>query len=165
MEAKLPGRSQRVQDALARLGLPFQVVVMPDTTRTAQEAASAIGCGVAQIAKSILFKSAQSGKPVLVVASGVNRVNEKLVTALRGEALEKASAEFVRTSTGYVIGGVPPLGFPEPIETWIDEDLLRFEEVWAAAGTPFAVFRFKPQSLAQMTAGTVARIAAANPAS
>lgn len=160
METKLPPSSLRVQEALTRLDLPFQVVVMPDTTRTAQEAAAAIGCSVAQIAKSILFRSALSGKAVLVVASGVNRVNEKLVAALRGEALEKATADFVRTSTGYVIGGVPPLGFPEPIETWIDEDLLQYEEVWAAAGTPFAVFSFKPESLAGMTAGTVARIAA-----
>jgi len=99
-----------------------------------------------------------SGKPVLVVASGVNRVNERLLAQRRGEDLEKATAEFVRASTGYVIGGVPPVGFPEPIETWIDEDLLQYEEVWAAAGTPFSVFSMKPESLATMTSGTVGRI-------
>jgi prolyl-tRNA editing enzyme YbaK/EbsC (Cys-tRNA(Pro) deacylase) len=158
METKLPSSAQRVQEALDHLGLSFRVLVMPDTTRTAQEAAQAIGCGVAQIAKSILFRSSQSGLPVLVIASGVNRVNEKSIGRQRGEALEKATPEFVRTSTGYIIGGVPPLGFPNSIETWIDEDLLQYEEVWAAAGTPFAVFSLKPSALAGMTGGTVARI-------
>jgi prolyl-tRNA editing enzyme YbaK/EbsC (Cys-tRNA(Pro) deacylase) len=128
---------------------------MPDTTRTAQEAARAIGCSVEQIAKSILFRGAQTGKPILVIASGVNRVDEKLMAARVGEPLMKATPEFVRQSTGYVIGGVPPFGFPQPIDTWIDRDLLQYAEVWAAAGTPHTVFSLDPNSLVSLTGGTV----------
>jgi len=156
---ELPESARRVQEALDRSGLTFRVVEMPASTRTAKEAAAAIGCTVAQIAKSIVFRGAASGKPILVVTSGVNRVNEKVVAALAGEPLEKAAAEFVREETGYVIGGVPPLGFPGPITTWIDEDLLQFAEVWAAAGTPFTVFSLDPRRLEEITGGTVAGVA------
>jgi prolyl-tRNA editing enzyme YbaK/EbsC (Cys-tRNA(Pro) deacylase) len=128
---------------------------MPDTTRSAVEAASAIGCSVGQIAKSILFKSSLSGRPVLVVASGSNRVNEKGIGELRAEKLEKASAPFVRESTGFAIGGVPPIGFEDDIETWIDEDLLQYDTVWAAAGTPFSVFSITPKQLVEITKGRV----------
>ena len=159
MSLQLPESARRVQEALDRSGLAFRVVQMPASTRTAKEAAAAIGCTVAQIAKSILFRGAVSGKPILVVASGVNRVNEQAVAALAGEPPEKASPDFVRESTGYVIGGVPPVGFPSPIATWIDQDLLQFEEVWAAAGTPFAVFSLDPRSLPDITGGAVARVA------
>ena len=114
---------------------------------------------VAQIAKSILFRGAVSGQPVLVVASGVNRVNEQAAAALAGEPLEKASPDFVRAATGYAIGGVAPVGFPAPIATRIDQDLLQFEEVWAAAGTPFAVFSLDPHHLSEITGGAVARLA------
>jgi prolyl-tRNA editing enzyme YbaK/EbsC (Cys-tRNA(Pro) deacylase) len=158
MDSKLPISAQRVQEALESIGLPLNVVEMPGTTRTAQEAASAIGCTVAQIAKSIVFRGANTGKPVLVIASGVNRVNEKQIKEKAGERLEKATPEFVRSTTGYAIGGVPPVGFPQPIETWIDEDLLKHSEVWAAAGTPYAVFRLDPKLLPVMTGGTVVRV-------
>ena len=158
MEAKLPASAQRVQEALEAIGLSLTVLEMPDTTRTAQEAAAAIGCSVAQIAKSILFRGAHTGKPVLVVASGVNRVNERRIAEQTGEPLEKAKPEFVRSATGYVIGGVPPVGFPTPVETWIDEDLLLNNEVWAAAGTPFAVFRIDPQLLPKVTGGKVIKV-------
>jgi prolyl-tRNA editing enzyme YbaK/EbsC (Cys-tRNA(Pro) deacylase) len=157
-DSKLGSSTERVQKALDAMGLALTVVEMPATTRTAQEAATAIGCEVAQIAKSILFRGSVTGKPVLVIASGVNRVNEAELEAKVGEPLVKANAEFVRAATGYVIGGVPPVGFPTPIETWIDEDLLSYSEVWAAAGSPFAVFRLEPKLLARMTAGHVVRI-------
>lgn len=155
---ELPPSAQRVQAALEHAGVPFRVVVMQGTTRTAQQAAQAIGCTVAQIAKSVLFRGETTGKPILVIASGTNRVSESTVAALAGERPAKADADFVRTSTGYAIGGVPPVGFPEPIDTWIDRDLLQFEEVWAAAGTPFAVFSLDPRALPALTAGTVAEI-------
>jgi len=159
MPSQLPESARRVQQALDRAGLAFRVVEMPASTRTAREAAAAIGCTVAQIAKSILFRGAVSDKPVLVIASGVNRVNEQAAAALAGEPLEKASPDFVRAATGYAIGGVPPVGFPAPIATWIDQDLLQFEEVWAAAGTPFAVFSLDPRHLSEITGGAVARVA------
>lgn len=158
MTSELPPSAQRVQAALEHAGLPFRVVIMPNTTRTAQEAAAAIGCTVSQIAKSILFRGATTGKPILVIASGTNRVNERVVADLAGEPLAKADADFVRASTGYVIGGVPPVGFPQQIETWIDSDLLQHDEIWAAAGTPFAVFSLQPTAMATITGGTVVQI-------
>jgi prolyl-tRNA editing enzyme YbaK/EbsC (Cys-tRNA(Pro) deacylase) len=158
MDAALSPSAQRVKDALTALGLPMRVMEMPATTRTAQEAADAIGCRVAQIAKSIVFMGKDTGKPVLVIASGVNRVNEQRMAERAGEELRKATPEFVRASTGFAIGGVPPVGFPAPIETWIDEELLLFEEVWAAAGTPFAVFRLDPRLLPRMTGGVAVRV-------
>lgn len=147
-----------MQAALENAGLPLRVVAMPGTTRTAAEAAAGIGCTVAQIAKSILFRGATTGKPILVVASGTNRVNERLVAELAGEPLGKADADFVRSSTGYAIGGVPPVGFPQPIETWIDRDLLQYKEVWAAAGTRFTVFAVDPSTLPMITGGAVVQI-------
>jgi len=155
---ELPESAKRVQAALDRSGLAFRVVEMPASTRTAKEAAAAVGCSVAQIAKSIVFRGAASGRPILVVTSGTNRVNEQTMAALAGEPLEKASPDFVRESTGYAIGGVPPAGFPAPIATWIDQDLLQFDQIWAAAGTPFAVFGLDPRHLPELTGGTVARV-------
>ena len=149
----------KVQAALEARGFSFEVRELDQSTRTAAEAASAIGCDVAQIAKSILFRGRDSGRPVLVVASGVNRVDEKAVATLLGEKLGKADADFVRRETGFVIGGVPPVGHDRPIATYIDEDILAFDEIWAAAGTPFAVFRLDPRSLAELTGGQVARVA------
>jgi len=143
----------KVQAVLAQLGTPLRVVTMPATTRTVQDAAAAIGCSVGQIAKSIMFRGTVSGKPVLVIASGVNRINEESIAALTGESIAKASADFVRESTGFAIGGVPPLGFAQPIETWVDKSLLQYSEVWAAAGTPNAVFSLDPQTLPAITGG------------
>lgn len=150
--------AQRVQDALQTLGLSLQVVELPDSTRTAVEAAQAIGCQVEQIVKSLIFKSKKSGRPILVVASGANRVNEKKLAGLIGEPLGKADADFVRQRTGFAIGGVAPVGHTEEIETYVDEDLLQYEEIWAAAGTPHAVFSLTPNDLVKITGGRVINI-------
>ena len=148
----------KVQQALEALGFNLQVVELPASTRTAVEAAQAVGCQVGQIVKSLIFKAKHSERPVLVVASGSNRVNEKNIEALIGEPLGKADADFVRQRTGFVIGGVPPVGHTEPLQTFVDEDLLQYAEIWAAAGTPNAVFRLSPADLVKMTAGRVVKI-------
>ncbi len=156
MTDSLSASAQKVQDALAALGCTdCRVVELPNSTRTAAEAAAAIGCTVAQIAKSLVFKGAQSGAAILVIASGTNRVNTKALAALLGEALDKPDADFVRAQTGFVIGGVPPVGHSQPIRTFIDQDLRQYEEIWAAAGTPRAVFRLTPAELERMTGGEV----------
>lgn len=158
MADPLSSAARRVQDALAALGFGHQVIEFDQTTRTSAEAAAAVGCTVAQIAKSIVFKAA-GGAPVLVIASGPNRVDERKVADVLGEAIGKADADFVRATTGFVIGGVPPLGHAQPIRTLIDNDLLRHETIWAAAGTPNAVFRLTPDELVRMTRGTPADVA------
>ncbi len=127
---------------------------MPASTRTAQEAAQAIGCQVAQIVKSLIFKTRQTHRPILVIASGVNRVNEKRLAELVGEPIERASADFVREQTGFAIGGVPPLGHAHPLEVFVDRDLSQYDVIWAAAGTPFAVFRLTPAELEKITPGS-----------
>ena len=159
-ESDLSSSARTVQAALDALGLPCQVVELSESTRTSQEAASAIGTTVAQIVKTLVFKGRQSGQAVLVLASGVNRVSEERLMALTGELIDKANADFVREATGFVIGGVPPLGHSQPLRTWIDEDLLQFNEVWAAAGTPHAVFCLDPHDLIRMTGGQIAAIKA-----
>ena len=158
MSAELSASALKVQQALDQLGLSLQVVELPGSTRTAVEAAQAVGCQVGQIVKSLVFKSMSSGRPILVLASGPNRVDEKRIAALIGEPLGKADADFVRQHTGFVIGGVPPVGHLEKLVTFIDQDLLAFDELWAAAGTPHAVFRLKPADLLRITAGQVAEI-------
>jgi prolyl-tRNA editing enzyme YbaK/EbsC (Cys-tRNA(Pro) deacylase) len=148
--------AQKVQDALAALGFGTrQVVELPDSTRTSAEAAAAIGCTVAQIAKSLVFKGRQTGQPILIIASGVNRVNIQAIESLLGEPIDKPDADYVREKTGYVIGGVPPVGHSQPITTLVDEDLRQFEDIWAAAGTPRAVFKLSPADLETMTSGRV----------
>jgi len=154
-KGSLSKSAQRVQEALERLGLALQVVELPSSTRTAQEAAQAIGCDVAQIAKSLIFNTRISQRPILVIASGSNRVNEKKIAGLVGEKVAKADADFVRQFTGFAIGGVPPVGHLQPIETYIDEDLLVFDEIWAAAGTPHAVFCLTGDDLLALTEGKV----------
>jgi prolyl-tRNA editing enzyme YbaK/EbsC (Cys-tRNA(Pro) deacylase) len=149
---------QKVQDALKALGFPNQVLELQSTTRTSAEAAQAVGCRVEQIAKSIIFQGKQTHKPVLVIASGPNRVNEKRIEEFISESLGKANADFVRKHTGFVIGGVPPIGHLEKLEIFIDEDLLKYEEIWAAAGSPHAVFKLTPSALVQMTGGRVISI-------
>ena len=120
--------------------------------------AAAIGCTVAQIAKSVVFRLPASDRAVVVIASGVNRVDEGKVAALLGEAIGKADANFVRAATGFVIGGVPPVGHAQPVRILVDEDLLGFAEIWAAAGTPNAVFPLTPAELLRITGGTAAAI-------
>ena len=129
-------------------------------TRTAADAAAAIGCTVAEIAKSLLFRARESGRPVLVVASGVNRVDEKKIAAVIGEKIARADADFVRENTGFAIGGVPPVGHAVAPLTLIDEDLLKLETIWAAAGTPNAVFKLTAGELVELTGGRVAEVRA-----
>ncbi len=158
MVDELSSSARKVQEALQTCGLSFLVVELPASTRTAREAAGAIGCQVCQIAKSLVFKGKHSGKPLLVIASGANRVDEAKVAELAGEPIEKADADFVRQHTGFSIGGVPPVGHSVSMQTWIDEGLLQHEAIWAAAGTPHAVFKLKPMDLPEMTGGEIAAI-------
>lgn len=158
MSNELRASAQRVQDALDALNLPCKVVELPASTRTSQEAAEAIGCTVSQIAKSLLFRGAESNTPIMVIASGTNRVNEARIAELLGESLAKANADFVRTHTGYVIGGVAPLAHATPLRIFIDEDLLQYQELWAAAGTPHAVFSLTPDQLLLMAQGEVVKV-------
>jgi prolyl-tRNA editing enzyme YbaK/EbsC (Cys-tRNA(Pro) deacylase) len=158
MSKELSSSAQKVQDILETLGFSCYVVELSDSTRTAREAAQAVGCRVEQIVKSLVFKGQRTNTPILVVASGTNRVNEQRLSQLAGEPVEKADADFVRQRTGFVVGGVPPVGHTERLETFIDEDLLQNEEIWAAAGTPHAVFRLTPAELKAMTGGRVVSI-------
>jgi prolyl-tRNA editing enzyme YbaK/EbsC (Cys-tRNA(Pro) deacylase) len=158
MTTSLSASAQKVQEALTALGLPCRVVELPASTRTAQEAAAAVGGAVGQIVKSLVFRGARTGKPILVVASGANRVDEARLSELAGEPIAKADAAFVRAHTGFAIGGVAPLGHPAPIETYVDADLLQYPEIWAAAGTPNAVFALTPADLQTITAGQVVAI-------
>jgi len=155
METGLSNSARKIQEALNALGAETEVVELPASTRTADEAAAAIGCSVAQIAKSIIFRRANTSKAILVIASGVNRIDETKISELIGEPLAKADAKFVREKTGFFIGGVPPLGHPERLCTLIDEDLFVLNEIWAAAGTPNSVFRLTGEALVKLTDGTV----------
>ncbi len=154
----LSSSAKKVQSALREAGFSGEVVELPGSTRTAAEAARAVGCEVGQIVKSLVFRAVHTDRPILVVASGANRVNERAVGDLIGEPLQKADAHFVRARTGFAIGGVPPIGHAETIETFVDEDLSNFSEIWAAAGTPNTVFRLTPGDLVRLTRGRVARI-------
>lgn len=151
----LPASPARVQTALDAAGLGHKVVCFDASTRTSEEAAAAVGCEVAQIAKSLVFRTKQSKQAVLVIASGANRVDEKRVAALVGEKIERADPDFVRETSGYAIGGVPPLAHAQPPGfILIDDDLFQLSEIWAAAGAPNAVFRLTPQDLAHLSGGT-----------
>jgi prolyl-tRNA editing enzyme YbaK/EbsC (Cys-tRNA(Pro) deacylase) len=156
--SELSQSAQKVQAALKALDLPCEVVELPDSTRTAVEAAQAVGCELGQIVKSLIFMGSETHRPILVIASGVNRVNEALLAGLLGEPIKKADADFARAHTGFAIGGIPPIGLANPITTFIDEDLLVFQSVWAAAGTPHAVFELDPANLKKMTGGQITAI-------
>jgi prolyl-tRNA editing enzyme YbaK/EbsC (Cys-tRNA(Pro) deacylase) len=158
MSNPLPPSAQKVQDALIALGLPLEVVTPAQSTRSAPEAAQALGCAVEQIVKSLVFRGKKSHRPILVLASGANRVNEKRLAELVAEPVERADPEFVRRHSGFAIGGVPPVGHPEPLETFIDEDLLRCTEIWAAAGTPNSLFKLPSSDLVVLTKGQVVTI-------
>ena len=155
MAEKLSSSAQKVQDALKTEGVDCLVVEMPQTTRTAADAARAVGCTVGQIVKSLIFKGKNTGKPILVATSGANRVNEEKLAQILRESPGKADPDFVREKTGFAIGGVPPTGHAGPVDVYIDEDLMQFEEIWAAAGTPRAVFKLSPEDLKKITGGTV----------
>jgi prolyl-tRNA editing enzyme YbaK/EbsC (Cys-tRNA(Pro) deacylase) len=154
----LSSSAQKFQQALKAIGMSLEVIELADSTRTSLEAAHALGCQVGQIAKSLVFRALISHRPLLVIASGSNRVNEKVIAELFGEGIGKADADFVRERTGYVIGGVPPLGHTESLQTFIDQDLWQYPEIWAAAGTPHAVFRLTPDDLLRMTGGLVIKV-------
>jgi prolyl-tRNA editing enzyme YbaK/EbsC (Cys-tRNA(Pro) deacylase) len=141
----------RTGELLREAGVDTQVAEFEQTTRTSAEAAAAIGCSVAEIAKSVVFRGRTSGQAIVVVASGNNRVSEAKVAALLGEPLARADAEFVRAATGYAIGGVAPIGHAQPVRLLLDADLQRFARIWAAAGTPFAVFALTPEELHRVT--------------
>ena len=147
--------AQKVQDALHAQGFANQVVELPDSTRTSAEAAAAAGCTVGQIAKSLIFAGKASGQAILVIASGGNRVDEKKLAVFAGEKISRPDADFVRAQSGFLIGGVPPIGHAHSLRTFIDEDLLGYTEIWAAAGHPNAIFRLTPAELVQMTGGEV----------
>lgn len=150
--------AQIVQEALAQKGMDFKVFELAASTRTANEAAAAIGCNVAQIIKSLIFRTQKTHQPILVLASGINRVNEKTIEKIAKEKMTKADADFTRNVTGFTIGGIPPIGHKQPLRTYIDKDLLKFDDLWAAAGTPHAVFCLKSKDLQQLTNGTVLEI-------
>ena len=155
----LKSSARKVQDALDALGFHnITVLELPASTRSAVEAAQAIGCQVGQIAKSLVFKTKTSQRPVLVIASGANRVDLRQVGELIGEKITKADADFVRQQTGFAIGGVPPVGHNKPLDIFIDADLLNYDQIWAAAGTPHAVFQLTPDDLVAMTGGQVTEL-------
>lgn len=141
----------RIAQLLREAGIDTRVVEFEQPTRTSAEAAAAIGCAVGEIAKSVVFRGKTSGQAIVVVASGENRVSETKVAAKVGEPLARADADFVRTATGYAIGGVAPIGHSKPVKLLLDQDLRSFETVWAAAGTPFSVFPLKPDQLRSLT--------------
>jgi prolyl-tRNA editing enzyme YbaK/EbsC (Cys-tRNA(Pro) deacylase) len=150
--------AQKVQDQIQALGFDYIVIEHAESTRTAQEAAERAGCQLGQIVKSLIFKGKDSGKPILVLTSGANRVDEKRISEYAGEAIGRADADFVRVVTGFAIGGVPPVGHLQKMETYLDEDFLQFETIWAAAGTPNAIFELKTKDLEKMTSGKVVRV-------
>jgi prolyl-tRNA editing enzyme YbaK/EbsC (Cys-tRNA(Pro) deacylase) len=154
----LPPAAQRVQSLLRKAGSACAVEMMATTARSAAEAATAIGCTVAQIAKSLVFRSA-GGRAVLVIASGANRVDERKVAAALGEKIGKADADFVRDRTGYAIGGVAPVGHPPGVRIFIDADLAKCDAIWAAAGHPHAVFRLTADELLRLTKGRIIAVA------
>lgn len=154
MNAPLPPSSQKVQDFAATLGLEIHVQAMPQSTRTAEDAAAACNCDVSQIVKSLVFQGAESGTPYLLLVSGKNRVDQDGVAHDIGEPLSRPDARAVRDWTGFAIGGIPPFGHTQPMKTFIDPDLLVHDIVWAAAGTPHAVFSVDPNALAKAVKAT-----------
>jgi prolyl-tRNA editing enzyme YbaK/EbsC (Cys-tRNA(Pro) deacylase) len=149
---------RRVQEALAAAGGRHTIVALEQSARTSAEAAQAVGCRVDQIAKSLVFRGVATDRAVLVIASGVNLVDEAKVAGLIDEPIARAGAEFVRARTGFAIGGVAPVAHAEPVTILIDEDLMQWPEIWAAAGHPNTVFRLTPADLVRMTGGRVASV-------
>ncbi len=156
--APLSASARKIQDELARLGYPCVVIEHAEPTRTAQEAAERAGCAIGQITKSLVFRGTATGKPILVLTSGANRVDEKRIGGYAGEPIARADPEFVRAVTGFAIGGVPPIAHTAEMSTYLDEDLLAYDSIWAAAGTPNAIFELTPDELREMTGGTPVRV-------
>ncbi len=155
---QLPDSAQRVADLLQSIGHDKPVVMLPDTGKTSAEAAAGLGCDIAAIAKSIVFRRLSDDAAVMIVASGANRVDEHKVAAIVGP-LGRADAKFVKQRIGYAIGGVCPIGHLEKTVMLIDEDLMRLDSLWAAAGHPHAVFNLTPQQLLNMTGAPLADVA------
>ena len=155
---QLSATAQRVQDLLIAGGFQCNVVEFAESTRTSQEAADRAGCALGQITKSMIFKGNSTQKPILVLTSGANRVDETRISQYVGEPITRADPEFVRAVTGFAIGGVPPLGHSQQMQTYIDQDLLQYATIWAAAGTPKAIFELTPSQLQQMTSGRVVQV-------
>lgn len=153
MVSELRDSAKRVQEFLLTKGFSFDVKELPGSTRTAQEAADSIGCTVSQIAKSLVFREKETDLPILVIASGSKRVDVKKIERSTGLKLGRADGKYVKERVGYAIGGVPPVGHNESLNTILDPDLKQHEEIWAAAGTPFAVFQLKPADLESLTKG------------
>ena len=158
----LPEGVQRVSLALQEAGHPHAPVMLNDAARTAQEAADGLGVQLGQIAKSVIFKRKEDGAAVLVVTSGDRRVDEKKVSALVGK-VGRADADFVKAQTGFTIGGVSPVAHLNPSVTLLDQDLWRFEVVWAAAGHPHGVFQLQPEDLKRLTGAPVVDVVQAVP--
>jgi prolyl-tRNA editing enzyme YbaK/EbsC (Cys-tRNA(Pro) deacylase) len=150
--------AQKVQDLLTTRGFACKVIEYAESTRTSQEAADRAGCTLGQITKSMIFRGQTSSKPILVLTSGANRVDEKRLSDYAGEPIARADPDFVRTVTGFAIGGVPPVGHVQQMETYIDEDLIQYDTIWAAAGTPKAIFELTPADLERMTGGRIVRV-------
>ncbi len=149
---------ERVRAAAEAAGIEIVTREMPQSTRTAEEAAAACGTAVGQIVKSLVFRKAESGRGVLLLVSGTNRVDEIAAAATIGERLERLDANAVRKLTGFAIGGVAPLGSLTPLATFMDEDLLAYETIWAAAGAPYAVFAAAPHALAAATGARIIKV-------
>lgn len=153
MTSVLTNSAKRVQEFLDSKGFSFEVKELPDSTRTAQEAAESIGCNVGQIAKSLIFKEKKTDRPILIIASGLNRVSLTKIQGTENVALGKADGKFIKDRVGFAIGGIPPVGHSESLVTFLDVDLKKYDIIWAAAGTPFAVFQLKPCDLGPLTNG------------
>jgi len=153
----VPRSDDRFASAAAALGLSLEIHRFPQGTRTAVDAARAVGCELGQIVKSLVFVA--DGRPILALTSGANRADvHKLASALGAASVRRADADEAREATGFVIGGTPPFGHPRKLEVVVDRDLLGYEEVWAAAGTPDAVFRISPRDLVDASGGTPADV-------
>ncbi len=151
-------QAKKIQKFLEEFWIKNEIREFSETTKTAADAAKALNCEIGQIAKSIVFESKISYEPVLVIASGCNRIDEKIISEHLGEGIEKADADFVREKTGFAIGGIPPFGHQQKIKTFIDEDLLQHKMIWAAAGTHNAVFPLTPEELVKTTGGKVVKV-------
>jgi len=150
--------AQKIQNILRGLGFDYKVIEFTESTRTAQEAADRVGCLLGQIVKSLIFKGMTSNKGILVLTSGSNRVDENKISQYSGESIGRADPEFVRTVAGFAIGGVPPMGHTQLLDSYIDEDLFQYTDVWAAAGTPNAVFQLPSSELVKISNGKIVRV-------
>lgn len=150
--------SEKVKLALKNFNIDNEIITFNQSTKTAKQAAKALNCNVAQIVKSLIFKGKNSNKPYLILTSGINRVDESKVGEIIGESIEKADADYVKSVTGFTIGAVAPIGYKEEMCIYIDEELLKYDYVWAAAGTPNSVFKIETHTLLQITSGTLIKV-------